>query len=304
MDKPLYGIMAMVVACTIWGLSGIYYKQLAHIPPLEVLAHRTIWSGVFFGFLLVFQKRVPEAIRTLKTPKVMLFLCLTAVFISINWFVFIFSIQAGYAMEASFGYYIFPLVAVALGFCFLGEKPSKMQWFAILIATIAVIILGFGLGAAPWIALILALTFGLYGLLKKSIPVGPVMSVFLEVVILLPLAIGWLFFVHSSGQGAFATNYKDSALLAFSGLLTGGPLFLFAFAAKRVSLTTMGLVQYLNPTLQFSVAYFLFGELFTHWHAIAFALIWTGLGIYTTASWHQERSLRKRSISVGTSSMT
>ncbi|MEE9454971.1 MAG: EamA family transporter RarD [Paracoccaceae bacterium] len=302
MREPLKGVLAMVLACSIWGLSSIYYKQLAHVPPFEVLSHRTIWSFVFFGLVLLLQRRLSDIFRIVKAPRTLGFLALSAVMISINWFVFIYAIQIGRAMEASFGYYIFPIVAVAIGVIALKERLSPAQFLAISIAFIAVVILGIGLGNPPWISLILALTFGVYGLIKKQIAVGPVLSVLIEVLILLPIAAFWLFGVHNFGWsitglagGVFASNWQDSALLMFSGILTGGPLILLSYAAKRITLTTLGLVQYLNPTLQFLVATFVFAENFTRWHAIAFPLIWIGLAIYSADTWRQGKSGAKDS---------
>lgn len=308
MSETLKGILAMAAACTVWGLSGMYYKLLDHIPPIEVLSHRTIWSFVFFGIVLLFQRRLPQVLSTLKNRKLILTLAISAIMISANWFAFILSIQKGWAMESSFGYYIFPLVAVLLGFFVLGERFSTVKIIAILVAFIAVVTLGVGLGNPPWISLFLALTFGAYGLIKKQMPLGPVISVFIEVLLLAPMALIWLIGVQIfgwSGQAAaFGGNWQDSGLLMLSGVLTGGPLILMSYAARRISLTALGLVQYLNPTLQFLVATFVFMEPFTKWHAIAFPLIWLGLLIFSLESWRQEKSARKRDITVGTSSTT
>lgn len=311
MSEYLKGIAAMIGACVIWGLSGIFYKELAHVPPLEVLGHRTLWSLVFFGIVIAFQGRIPEFLDILRTPRTVALLVVSAIMISTNWFVFILSIQMGWAMQASFGYYIFPLVAVALGYVVLGERLSKVQNIAVGIAASAVIILGIGLGNPPWISLILAATFGAYGLIKNKLDVGSVISVAIEVLVLSPIALIWLFGIHQfgwSGMGEiehnvaiFGTNLRDSLLLVFSGILTAVPLILFSYAARRVALSALGLVQYLNPTLQFMVATFVFVEPFTKSHAIAFPLIWAGLALYTLDSLRQERSVRKRAINSGTS---
>lgn len=314
MTERSKGLLAMIGACVIWGLSGIYYKELSHVPPLEVLGHRTVWSLVFFVFVIAIQGRIPVVWGVLRSPRSVAMLALSAVMISANWFVFIMSIQMGWAMQASFGYYIFPLVAVMLGYVVLGERLSKPQKIAVAIAAGAVLMLGIGLGNPPWISLILAMTFGTYGLVKKKLDVGPVISVAVEVLILGPIAMIWLFGVHQfgwSGMGetdrsiaVFGTNLRDSLLLMFSGILTAVPLILFSYAARRIALSTIGLVQYLNPTLQFLVATFIFAESFTKWHAIAFPLIWIGLAIFSLDSLRQDRSARKRSIRAGTSETT
>jgi len=296
------GVLAIVAASSIWGLSGMYYKLIAHVPPLEVLSHRTLWSLAFFAIVLLMQGRLRSVAGFLRDRRTLGLLVASAVMISINWFGFIFSIQQGWAMEASFGYYIFPMVSVAFGFFFFVERLGRAQWLAVGIAGFAVAMLGFGLGKPPWIALMLASTFGLYGLLKKKLAVGAVASVFIEVLLLSPLAVLWLLF--GVEQGAFGASASNAALLAFSGIMTGLPLMLFSYAARRVSMATVGLVQYLNPTLQFLVATFVFGEVFTRWHAVAFPMIWVGLAIYSWNSWRQERSARRRDRSSGTSATT
>lgn len=293
MNEAAKGVAAMVAACTVWGLSSIYYKLLAHVPPIEVLAHRTLWSCVFFACVLLIQGRISLLRQALGARCSLLVIIVAAIAISMNWFLFITSIQIGKAMEASLGYYIFPLVSVALGAIAYRERLARAQLLAVGLAAVAVITLTLGLGVAPWISMGLALSFGLYGLAKKGLSVGPVVSVTAEVILLSPIALAILWSTHAGGQGAFGRSWSDSAMLAFSGPLTGTPLILFSYAARRVTMATVGLVQYLNPTLQFLVATFIFQELFSFWHAIAFAMIWTALAIYTSAAWRQDRAARR-----------
>lgn len=293
MREATKGILAMVATCTIWGLSGIYYKLLDHIPPIEILAHRTLWSCIFFTLVLLVQGRISVLGQALGARRSVFLIAFAALMISTNWFVFITSIQIGHAVEASLGYYIFPLVAVLLGAVAFRERLGKAQLFAVALATTAVVTLTIGLGVPPWIALILASSFGLYGLVKKGLSVGPVVSVTAEVLLLSPIALVVLWWFHSDGHGAFGANWRDSLMLAFSGILTGTPLIMFSYATKRITLATVGLVQYLNPSLQFIVATVFFREAFSFWHAIAFAMIWTALAIYTTASLRQDRAARK-----------
>ncbi|OLS47949.1 EamA family transporter RarD [Rhodovulum sulfidophilum] len=303
------GVLAMVGASAIWGLSSMYYKLLAHVPPLEVLSHRTIWSLVFFGLVLALQGRLAELWRLFGQARALWLVAAAAVMISTNWFFFIYAIQIGHAVEASLGYYIFPLVAVALGFAVLGERPSVLQWGAVGLAAVAVGALTWGLGVAPWMSLALAGTFALYGLAKRGVPAGPVVSVTAEVVLLLPLALVWLWGVHVAGWpgltgralGAFGQDLGDSLLLVFSGPLTAVPLMLFSYATKRVDFATVGLVMYLNPTLQVLVATLVFREPFTGWHILAFALIWTALALYSAESLRLDRASRRSSIRAGTS---
>jgi len=298
MSDSVKGLWAMIAVCVIWGLSGIYYKQLAEVPPIEVLAHRTLWSTVFLGAVLAWRGRLGELTLALTGARVTLVrLIVAALLISINWFVFIWSVQNGHALESSFGYYIFPLVAVLLGRVVLGEAMGRMQWVAVGIAALAVAVLGFGLGVTPWIPLILAGTFGSYGLMKKQLSIAPVTSVLAEVVLLSPIAVGVLWAAHTGaigdGQGGqFGRHLGHSLMLAFSGVMTGGPLILFSYAAQRVRMATVGLVQYLNPTLQLGVAVLVFGEPLTHWHFIALPLIWVALTVYSWASLRKSSSAR------------
>jgi chloramphenicol-sensitive protein RarD len=308
MTEGQKGVLAMAGCCTVWGLSSIYYKALAHVPPLEVLSHRTLWSLVFFAGVLAVQGRAREVRAALGQRRNWAFLSVSATMIAANWFGFIYAVQSGQALEASLGYYIFPLVAVLLGYAVLGERFTPLQSVAIGLAAAAVVLLALGLGTPPWIALLVALTFGFYGLVKAQLPLGPVISVGFETMLLAPLAALWLWGVHAlgwhdiggAGGGAFGRDWTTSALLALSGPLTGGPLILFSYAARRIAYATLGLVQYLNPTLQFAVAVAVFGEPFTRWHGVAFPLIWAGLALYSRESWRQERRSRRRAASAGT----
>ncbi|MCB2093717.1 MAG: EamA family transporter RarD [Rhodobacteraceae bacterium] len=300
MSEALKGVLAIALASSVWGLSGLYYKALAHVPALEILAHRTIWSVVFFFALLAWQGRLSLVPRLLASKEIRL-VFLAALMISANWFIFIHSIQIGMAVEASLGYFIFPLVAVLLGAVGFGERLGRAQWVTVLLAFVAVLVLTIGLGAAPWIALVIAGTFGAYGFIKRRIPSGPVVSVATEVSLLAPLALAWLVGVHAgyvgAGGGAFGRGWHDTVLLIFSGIITGGPLMLMSYATKRVRLATVGLIQYINPSLQFLVATFIFVEPVTLWHVVAFALIWTGLAIYSISALKEEN--RRSAVVVG-----
>ena len=216
-----------------------------------------------------------------------------ALMISCNWFVFISSIQTGHAIEASMGYYTFPLASVLMGAIFFRERLGPAQAAAVALAAIAVVVLAAGLGVAPWIPIIVAATFALYGVAKKWLTVGPVVSVTAEVMLLSPIAAVLLWQAHHAGTGHYGTDIPTSLLLMFSGLLTGTPLILFSYAARRLTMATVGLLQYINPSLQFLCATLIFREVFSIWHAIAFGLIWTALAIYTTALWRQDRVARR-----------
>ncbi|MFZ5961796.1 EamA family transporter RarD [Thalassococcus sp. BH17M4-6] len=291
------GVMAMIGACTIWGLSPLYYKLLTHVPPFEVLAHRTLWSLVFFAVVLAVQRRLGALRLALSTGRSVALLALAGLLISANWFLFILSVQINRTTETSLGYYMFPLVAVLFGVVFFGERLGRAQRWAVALAVLAVLVLSVGLGVPPWISLTLASTFGLYGVIKKRLATGAVVSVTAEVLILSPLAVGWLWYQHGQGTAsAFGHDLWTSGLLMLSGPLTAIPLILFSFASQRVALTTVGLLQYINPTLQFFCAVVVFGEPFGPVNAIAFALIWAALAIYSLASIRQERARRRASI--------
>lgn len=294
------GILAILSASTIWGLSSLFYKALAHVPPLEVLAHRTLWSAVFFLVVLAIRGRLGAVWLTLQQPRTVALLWLAALMISLNWGGFISSVQFDYALEASLGYYFFPLMVVLLGAVFFGERFSRLQGAALVLMALAVAVLTFGLGAPPWIALFLGSTFSVYALLKKRVTAGPMVSVFIEVLLLAPLAAVWLFGAHAFGwsmverpAGWFGSNWRDTALLVMTGPMTAGPLILFSLAAQRVRLSTLGLIQYLNPSLQFAVAALIFAEPVTQWHAIALPLIWAALALYSFETWRREISASK-----------
>lgn len=292
MREEVKGVLAMCLACSIWGLSAYYYHLIAYVPPLEVLSHRTIWTVVFVGILLAMEGRI-VLIKRDQLLKIML----ATSMISVNWFIYIYGVQIGVVAQTSLGYYIFPLVAVALGAIFLGERLTFWQWVSVGLASVAVLILSIGGGEWPWISLALAITFGLYGVIKKPLSLGPKQSVFWEVMLMLPLAIIWLLGVHFAGwlsldgrEGGFFGHGWDTLKLMFLGVITGGPLVLMAYAMKRLRFATVGLVQYINPTLQFFLATVIFMEPFGLWHMVCFGLIWIGLALYSWDALRQEKA--------------
>ena len=293
MTDTTKGILALIAACCIWGVSGLVYKALSDVPSHEVLAHRTVWSLVFFGLVLGLQGRLHMLWRAVANPASRYVIAAAAIFISVNWFLFIWSIHAGRATEASMGYYIFPLVAVLIGRVVLGEHLSRTQWVAISLAAAGVLSLTIGLHILPWISLVLASTFGLYGLIKKRLDLGPVVSVSAEVLLLCPLGLGWLIYLHTGQGGAFGQDLTQSLLLMAAGPITAMPLILFSYGARRLTMSTVGIVQYINPTLQFLVAVLIFGEPFGAVHMIAFALIWTALAVYSSSAYTQDRARRR-----------
>ena len=202
MSDSVKGILAVILASTIWGLSPVYYKSLAHIPPLEVLSHRTLWSLVFFGLILIVQGRLGQIRVALGSRRQVANVVLAAMMVTTNWFLFIYAVQVGRAVEASLGYYILPLISVVMGVIFFGEGWSRNKIFAVALAGLAVLILTLGLGAAPYMSLTLAITFGIYSVIKKRTAAGPVVSVTTEVLLLAPLAVFWLWgSIHRASPG-------------------------------------------------------------------------------------------------------
>lgn len=291
------GIVAIVASSSIWGVSGIYFDALKHLHPLDVLTNRTVWSFVFFLILLAGQRRLRMAFAVFSQPRVMASIIFAACMVSANWLLFIIAIQTGHATQASLGYYIFPLIAAALGAIVLKEAIRPAQWMALVLAALAVTILTVGLGVFPWISMVLALTFALYGLGKKQLPIGPVLSVAIEVALVSPVLLMALY-LTTGGTGAFGTGLGESAMLIGLVTFTAVPLIFFSYASKRLTYTTLGLVQYLNPTLQFLVAVFYLGEPVSTPHLIAFPLIWLGLAIFTYDAFRRERAARRASIVV------
>ncbi|MGS4944518.1 EamA family transporter RarD [Meridianimarinicoccus sp. RP-17] len=307
MTEGIKGVLAMVGACTIWGLSPLFFKLIAHVPPLEVLAHRTIWSLAALSVILAVRGHLGRIRDGLAKPGAAVMTLLAALVISTNWFAFIHSVQVGRALEASLGYYIFPLVAVLFGVAFFGDRLRPLQGVAVALAATAVTVLTLGLGVLPVISLFLAVTFAMYGALKRRLRTDPVASVAAEVALLAPAALVWLALVHGGGwtdmtgrPGAvFAADLFSTVLLVMAGPVTAVPLWLFSYAAQRVVLPTLGLIQYMNPTLQFLCATLVFAEPVTVWHALAFPVIWLGLAIYSHDGLRHARRLRQEARTLG-----
>lgn len=295
MSDTTKGVIAIVLACILWGVSGLFYNLIRHIPAFEIMAHRTIWSFVFFIMLLAAQRQIYILIQSLTTWRSLWILTVASVLVGINWLIFVYAVQTGRALEASLGYFVFPLISVALGRLVFSERLNPAQSFAVALATVAVVVLTWGLGVAPWIALSLSVSFAFYGMIKKSLAMSPVVSVTAEALLLLPFAAVVLWIYNADGQGAFAASWFDSLMLIASGPMTATPLVLFTYASRRVSLASVGLISYLNPSLQFFVAVLILSEPFGLWHAIAFALIWTSLALYSAASWRQANAVRSAS---------
>ena len=295
MSKLSKGVAAVLGSAVIWGLSPIFYKALSHVPALDVLAHRMIWSLIFFGGVLAFQGRLKEIRPAFANRRNAVLLVTASVIIMLNWALFIWAVQAGLTTQSSLGYYIYPLLSVLVGFVLFREALTRVQWGAIGLVTFAVLLLTWGVGKLPWVALVLAVSFASYGVVKKQLDLGPVLSVTIEVLLLVPLALIFLGFRYHSGAEIFGGDVVSFALLIFSGPITALPLVLFGYGTRRMKMASVGLILYLNPTLQFACAVFVFGEAFSGWHLAAFTLIWIALSIYSGAAWRQDRARRTAS---------
>lgn len=290
------GVLAIASACTIWGLSPLFYKWLTHVPPLELLLHRSLWSLLLFSGLLAIQGRIGALRQAVSSRRAAMVTVFAAAMVSVNWFGFIWAVQAGQTTQTALGYYIFPLVAVLIGVLWLSERLTALQWISVGLAALAVIVMAVGQGAAPWISVILAVTFALYGLVKKGAAMGPVVSVTAECWVLGLPSLAGLIWWHAQGEGSFGQDLFTSAMLILSGFLTAFPLILFSRGAQNVRMATLGLVQYLNPTLQFLCAVVVFAEPFGALHGLAFGLIWLALALYSVAAFRQEKARRKSAV--------
>ncbi len=274
------GLFYALGAYGIWGLvMPIFMKLLAHVSPVEVVAHRIVWALPLAIAILLWQGTVRQAFRHFRNLRTLALAALTASLISLNWGTYVYAIGAGQTLDAALGYYINPLVNVALAGIFLGERPTRLQGVAIALAAVGVAILTVKAGGLPWISLVLAMSFGTYGLLRKTVPVGASEGFFLEVAILaIPSLVVVALFVPDMH---FLKDGFETALLFAAGPLTAVPLILYAAGARLLHFTTIGILQYIVPTLLFFTAVFLFGEPFSPWQLVAFGFIWSALGIYT-----------------------
>ena len=275
------------------GFSPIYWKWLQHVDALELIAHRIGWSFmIMLGIMTITRRWDKFRPRSASSTLRWTFL-LIAVLIGVNWLVYVWAVNAGHIVEASLGYFINPLVSVTLGVVFLKERLRPWQWVPVGLAAIGVIYLTLQLGDLPWISLVLAFSFGFYGLLKKTTPLGPVQGMTLETGILFPLALGWLIFTQLRGDGAFLhTGLVSDLLMMGAGVVTTVPLLMFAAAAQSIPLTWIGILQYLAPTLQFLIGVLVFGETLSIQKLIGFSIVWLALIIFALEGWYQSRQMK------------
>jgi chloramphenicol-sensitive protein RarD len=290
-DSAALGAAAGIGAFGIWALFPIYFNQFGpNVSPWEILLHRMIWAGVFLlGFVLL-SRRLDRVLALIKRPKAMLALAGSALAISTNWGTFIWTVTHGEILQSSLGYFINPLLNVLLGYCFLGERLQPLQRLAVAIAAGGVLLSLIGYGEVPWLALMVAGSFCLYGLIRKQVDIDSVTGLMMETMLLLPIAAGWLITMHLRGETVFLhAGPRIDLLLIVAGIITLLPLMFFAVAARRLRLATLGLLQYIAPTGHFLISVFMYGEPFTTADAVTFGCIWTGLALYTADMWLAHR---------------
>lgn len=275
------GILYAALAFLCWGLFPLYFHALDEVPPLQILAHRMVWSLAFLLILLVLRRQW-KWLEQVRRPRVFFSFVLSALLLSANWLVYIWSVTNHHVIEASLGYFINPLVNIMLGYLILKERMRPAQWAAIAVAALGVGWLTWQAGSVPWIALILAFTFGAYGLLRKTAALGALEGLSFETMVLFPLAAGYVIWLTVNGQNMFLTTESDTTrwLLVMAGPFTAIPLLLFATGARKIPLSILGLLQYLSPTLQFLLGVMLFKEAFTADRLVGFALIWGALILF------------------------
>ena len=272
-----------VAAYGLWGVLPIYFKALRSIDSVDIVAHRIVWSAPVLAVLLSVTGAWNEVWEALRNRRTLILLTVTALLIGGNWLLYVYAVNSGHILAGSLGYYLNPLANVLLGRIVLKERLSWLQWAAVAVAAAGISALAIGALGQLWISLTLCVSFATYGLLRKIAPVDAVAGLAIETGLLLPLAAGWLLWGLAVGDPIFGSSRLDLILIAVAGVVTATPLLLFTAAAKRLRYSTLGMLQFLAPTLQFLIAVSIYGEPFTTAHAIAFGAIWTALALYVVA---------------------
>jgi chloramphenicol-sensitive protein RarD len=282
-DDTRAGFAFALSAYLFWGILPVYMKALAHVPAVEVVAHRVLWSIPVAGAVLLATGRTADLRAALRSPRTLAMVAMPAAIVSINWGIYVWAIGTGRALDAALGYYINPLFSVFLGRVLLGERLSPLKWAAIALAAAAVAVLWIDAGQLPVAAVGLTVTWGFYAYFKRRLPIGPNQGFLLEVLLLSPLALAGIVWFTATGTGHFTASPTDTALLVGTGIVTAVPLILYAYGAKGLRLSTIGMLQYVSPTLILLTALFVFDESFGTARSIAFPMIWGALAIFTLA---------------------
>ncbi|OTA20796.1 chloramphenicol resistance permease RarD [Xenorhabdus beddingii] len=288
------GILYALGAYLIWGLAPIYFKSIQYVPPDEIVSHRVIWSVFFMVLMLTVTRHWRRVWAVVRQPKILLLLGFTAFTITSNWLTYIWAVNNNHLLEASLGYFINPLVSVLLGMIFLGERFRRMQWIAVGLAFTGVLIQLWQFGSVPVIGLYLAMTFAVYGLIRKKLGVDAQTGMLIETIWVFPVALTYLlFFTHSPTSNMLDNSYSLNLLLIAAGIITTVPLLLFTAATAHLRLSTLGFFQYLGPTLMFLLATLVYGEEIGPDRLITFGFIWAALILFTLDALYTQRRLRK-----------
>ncbi|WP_044437401.1 EamA family transporter RarD [Skermanella aerolata] len=292
-DPTVSGVFYALGAFLMWGVLPLLFRALQPATPPEILSHRVVWS-LLMMIAIVLVMRSPRAVtRALSSRRQLGIYIVTTALITTNWLIFIWAVNSGHIVQTSLGYYINPVVNVILGVVFLRERLNRNQWISISLAILGVTSLVVNLGTLPWVSLTLAVTFGFYALIRKKEGIDPLIGLLIETALLTPFALSYLLWIGVAGTGLFTLAAPGmAALLLVAGVVTAIPLIFFNFAAQRLKLSTIGLMQYLSPTMQLGIGVLVFEEAFTGVHALAFGLIWTALAIYSADAYLVHRTAR------------
>jgi len=284
------GVILAIGAYLLWGLFPLYWKQLQAVPAREIVGHRVIWSLIFLCFVIILRKGIHKAVKVFRNHKNLATYACSAALLAVNWLTYIWAVNSGYIVDASLGYFINPLVSVFLGVIFFRERLRPMQWIAILLATVGVGYLTIRYGALPWIGLVLAFTFGTYGLIKKLAPLEALEGQTIEMALLTVPALLFILYLEANHTASFGhVGFVPTLLLILGGAVTATPLLMFSAAARRIPLSMIGILQYLAPTLQFSIGVWVYGENFPIYRLIGFSFVWSALVIYTIEGLYQRQ---------------
>jgi len=293
------GVIAGLIAYTLWGVLPVYFKVVGAVLPAEVLLHRIVWAVPFGALIIHLRRQWPEVKRAFTHRTMLLLLATAAFFIAVNWYVYIVAVQQDQVFQASLGYYINPLMYVVVGVLFLGEKLRRLQVGAVVLAAIGVLVLTISGGQFPGIAMFLAVSFTIYGVIRKRVTIGGMPGLFVETALLFPFAAVWLLWMVNSGDAAIAAGDPEiTGLLLMAGPITVIPLLCFALAARRLTLTTVGFMQFLAPTLQFATGVY-YGEELTTPHLICFGCIWIAVILFSTDAVRSSRASATRAVGCG-----
>ena len=284
------GLAFGLFAYGFWGVLPIYFKALGGVPAIDIVAHRIVWSLMVLAALLGLTNGWGQVLTALRDRRTLGLLTITALLIGVNWLLYVYAINAGHILAGSLGYYLNPLANILLGRFILKEHLSRPQWLAVAIAGAGISVLAAGALGELWISLTLCVSFATYGLLRKIAAVESVAGLGIETMILFPFALGWLLFGYAAGQPIFGSGPDQALLLVLAGIVSTTPLLLFTAAARRLRYSTLGILQFIAPTLQFIIAVWLYGEAITTAHAIAFGAIWTALALYVASLIHSMRN--------------